>query len=145
MEPYSFLSADTSTICTSTHGLHGALEPAAEQDGRWRVDAPAPGLAFVAQEDRVVSSVFVYCRPMEGFEAYAGPLPHDLDARMGRDRVRSLLGPPERSGDAIRLPVLGDKPAWDRFQVDECLLHVSYVLGSPGISMLTLMTPESAP
>ncbi len=144
MEPFGFLRRHLDALQTDP-ALRGALEPAAELDGRWHVAAPALGLAFVALEDRVVSSVFVYCEPIEGFEPYAGPLPHGLTAAMGRDRVRSVLGPPERSGEASRLPVLGDRPAWDRFVVAEGRLHVSYRLGSPGISMLTLMTPETAP
>ena len=144
MDPFSFLRRQLDDLRVDP-ALHGALGPAEERDGRWRVAAPALGLAFVAPEDRVVSMVFVYCTPIEGFEPYGGPLPHGLKTAMSRDQVRSLLGRPERSGDASRLPVLGDKPAWDRFVVDESRLHVSYRPGSPGISMLTLMTGESAP
>ena len=144
MDPFSFLRRHLDGL-EADPALHGALEPAEERDGRWHVAAPALGLAFAAPEDRVVSSVFVYCMSIEGFAPYGGPLPHGLSATMGRDQVRSLLGRPERSGEASRLPVLGDKPAWDRFVVDESRLHVSYRLGSPGISMLTLMTAESAP
>ena len=144
MDPSSFLRRHLDGL-QADPALHGALEPAEELDGRWHVAAPALGLVFGAPEDRVVSMVFVYCTPTEGFEPYGGPLPHGLAAPMSRDQVRSLLGRPERSGEASWLPVLGDKPAWDRFVVDEGRLHVSYRLGSPGISMLTLMTAESAP
>ena len=144
MEPSSFLRRPLDDLRADPR-LGDALGRAEELDGRWHVAAPAPGLAFVAPEDRVVSSVFVYCSPIQRFTPYAGPLPHGLTAPMGRDEVRSLLGPSERSGEASRLPVLGDKPAWDRFVVEEGRLHVSYRLGSPGISMLTLMTGESAP
>lgn len=144
MNPFSFLRCHLDALQTEP-ALRDALHPAAELDGHWHVTAPALGLAFVARDDQVVSSVFVYCSPVEGFEPYAGPLPHGLTAAMSRDQVRSVLGPPERSGEASRLPVLGDRPAWDRFVVAEGRLHVSYRLGSAGISMLTLMTPETAP
>lgn len=144
MEPTSYLRRQLDDLRVDP-ALRDALGPAEERDGRWRVAAPALGMAFVTPEDRVVSMVFVYCTPIEGFEPYGGPLPHGLKTAMGRDQVRSLLGWPERSGEPSRLPVLGDKPAWDRFEVAEGRLHVSYRLGSPGISMLTLMTAESAP
>ena len=100
MDPSSFLRCHLDGL-QADPVLRGALGPVTGQDGRWHVAAPALGLAFLALEDRVVSSVFVYCTPIEGFEPYAGPLPHGLTTAMGRDRVRSVLG--RRSGRAKRV------------------------------------------
>ncbi len=98
MEPSSFLRRPLDDLRADPRS-GDALGRAEELDGRWHVAAPAPGLAFVAPEDRVVSSVFVYCLPIEGFAPYDGPLPHGLAAAMSRDQVRSLLG---RNGPARR-------------------------------------------
>ncbi len=64
---------------------------------------------------------------------------------MSRGEVRNLLGDPERSGEAARLPVLGDMPAWDRFVVHDFFLHAQYRGDGPGLSLVTMMTPEAAP
>lgn len=125
--------------------LAGELRAAEEDEGRWYLRAPGLGLEFVADAERRVTTVFLYCDPMGDIRAFERKLPDGLTRDMGRQQVRELLGAPEREGEASRIPVLGEGPAWDRYEVGDRLVHVSFRPDGPGISKVTLMTAESRP
>lgn len=50
-----------------------------------------------------------------------------------------------RTGPAVRLPVLGDRGAWDRFSRDDASIHVQYRLDRDAIDMITLMRLDTVP
>ena len=133
--------------------LAGALREPEEIEGDVHLGAPRLGVGLVAlaegqhaEVDQLrVSTVHLHCTPDSEHSAYTGLLPRGLGAEMSRHEVRNLLGDPERSGETVRLPVLGDMPAWDRFVVGGWFLHVQYRGDGSGLSLVTMMTPEAAP
>jgi hypothetical protein len=127
--------------------LAGYLTEPETIEDRTHLNAPALGLGFTEHGDGIVGVIHVYAEAGNGMHAFEGQLPCRLSRGMSRPEVRDLLGPPESSGEAVTLPVLGDKPSWDRFVVaDGVYLHVSHRCdGRPGLSLVTLMTKEFAP
>ena len=152
MRAERFLGARVGDV-RSDPALAGALREPEEIEGHVHLGAPGLGMGLVARvggelaavDQLRVSTVHLYCIPDGEHSAYTGPLPRGLTAEMSRREVRNLLGDPERSGEAVRLPVLGDMPAWDRFAVDGWFLHAQYRGAGPGLSLVTMMTPEAAP
>lgn len=47
------------------------------------------------------------------------------------------MGEPQISGEATTIPILGEKPAWDKFDVGEFSVHVEY---SPKLDKVGLIT-----
>lgn len=69
----------------------------------------------------------------------------DIPFAMSRRQVQERFGPPASSGDAIRLPVLGDRGPWDLFVLPEGVLHIHYRVGRDEIELVTLMRPDAVP
>jgi hypothetical protein len=62
-----------------------------------------------------------------------------------RQEVLERFGTPASSGGPVRIPVLGDRGAWDRFTVPEGSLHVQYSSDRDEIDMITLIRPDAVP
>jgi len=142
-DPRRLLGASLSDI-EKAPALAGALDDVEEVGKQLYFDKPELGLSFVA-DGAGVTAVLIYCRADGAYAAFNGDLPHGLTSGMSRPRVRELLGAPESSGEEKMLPLLGMKPAWDRFRVKEGFVHVSYRLHGPGLSVVTLMTQQGTP
>lgn len=125
--------------------LSGHLSPPERIEERTHVEAHKLGIGFVDHGDGVVGTIHVHCEAAEGMSAFIGPLPMGLSKTMTRSEVRDLLGQPESSGGEVTLPVLGSRPSWDRFKIDEGMVHVSYRIGAPGLSLITIMSRAVAP
>jgi len=70
----------------------------------------------------------------------------DIPFALSRKEVLKRLGSPSKSGAAVRLPVLGDKGAWDRFAtLPAGSVHVQYRLDRDEIDMVTLMRRDAEP
>jgi hypothetical protein len=102
------------------------------------------GYEISAEDGRVVA-VFLYVEKEDGFSTYPGSLPYDIPRDANRTEVRRLLGKPERSGKAYNDKILGPQGAWDRFAVDSVRIHFQYTNPELLISLVTLMTEDSAP
>ena len=125
--------------------LNGCLSPPERMEERTHVEAPTLGIGFVDHGDGIVGTIHVHCEASEGTGVFTGHLPMGLSKTMTRSEVRGLLGEPESSGGEVTLPVLGSRPAWDRFSVGEQLIHVAYRPGGPGLSLVTIMSRKVAP
>jgi hypothetical protein len=125
--------------------LSGHLSHPERIEERTHVQAQSLGIGFVDHGDGVVGTIHLHCEASEGVRAFAGALPVGLTSSMTRYEVRTLLGQPESSGGEVTLPVLGACPSWDRFAVDEGMVHVSYKIGASGLSLVTIMSRAVAP
>lgn len=102
------------------------------------------GYEITAEDGRVVA-VFLHVTKADGFAAFPSPLPFELPQDANRKDVRRLLGKPECSGKAHRDKILGHQPTWDRFAIGSIRIHIEYTDAELQISLLTLMTEDSAP
>lgn len=102
------------------------------------------GYEVSAEEGRVVA-VFLYVEKADGFSAFPDSLPYDVPRDATRTEVRRLLGKPEHSGKAMNDKILGPQSAWDRFALDSVRIHFEYTDPGLQISLITLMTEDSAP
>lgn len=69
----------------------------------------------------------------------------DTPFTMTRMQVRERFGPPAESGNAVRLPVLGDRGPWDLFVLPNGVLHIQYCVARDEIELVTLMHPDAVP
>lgn len=110
----------------------------------WNFIGKKAGYAISAEGGRVVA-VFLYVEKAHGFVAFPASLPYDIPQDANRKDVRRLLGKPECSGKACTNDILGPQGAWDRFAVDSVRIHFEYTNPELKISLVTLMTEDSAP
>ena len=107
--------------------LRGLILPAPEQIGdRAYINLPERGLSLALNEDAVVIAIQLFSEGHEGFSEWAGPLPGDLTFQDGRAAVRHKLGAPDQAKDERKVPILGDRPAFDLFKADEHQINVQY-------------------
>jgi len=95
------------------------------------------GVQVICNEDERVRTIFLH--QGDGEALVAVPFP------MTREEVLGHYGTPSKSGDAVRLPVLGDRGAWDRFSRPGVVIHVQYLVDRDAIDMVTFMRPDSVP
>lgn len=79
-------------------------------------------------------------------KAYSIVIP-EFPMSMSRDEVRLQHGEPEKSGEKTTDDILGEFPAWDRFQMADygCLVHLGYNDDCTAISKLTVMPSDWEP
>ena len=102
------------------------------------------GYEILAEGGRV-NTVFLYVEKADGFAAFPGPLPHKIPGEANRTEVRRLLGKPEKSGRAFKDKILGPQRAWDRFVMDSIYIHIEHSDAELQVSLITLMTEDTAP
>jgi hypothetical protein len=95
------------------------------------------GVEVICDEADRVETVFLH----RGDGEALSEVPYSLSRR----QVLDHFGPPSKSGAADRIPVLGDRGAWDRFTLPEGSIHVQYRLDRDEIEMITLMRPDVLP
>ena len=78
-------------------------------------------------------------------EEHDGFVLSEVPFYMSREAVRARFGQPERSGDALSHPILGELGPWDRFKLNGFLLRIQYHCDLQRIEMVTLMRPDVAP
>jgi hypothetical protein len=69
----------------------------------------------------------------------------EVSFSLSRRGVVERYGSPSKSGNAVRIPVIGDRGAWDRFTFPKGTLHIQYRTDRDEIDMVTLMCPEAVP
>jgi hypothetical protein len=95
------------------------------------------GVEVICDETERIRAIFLHRGDGEALSEIAFSL--------SRREVLDLLGVPSKSGAATRIPVLGDKAAWDRFAVPAGSVHVQYRLDRDEIDMITLMRLGTEP
>ena len=95
------------------------------------------GVELICDEAERIRTIFLHRGDGEALSEIAFSLT--------RRQVRDRLGSPSKSGPASRIPVLGDKGAWDRFALPAGSVHVQYRLDRDEIDMITLMRRGTEP
>lgn len=102
------------------------------------VTMPRHGITIILHKDGTVRAVQFNGEAREGMTKFDGRLPAGLRFDMARDEARAHLGRPIRSGDESIVPILGEMPAWDRWQVDPLSVHAEYAFDRASIRLVTL-------
>lgn len=105
---------------------------------------PEDGLSLVLPDHAHVGAVQLHAAGHEGYAGFPHRIPHGLTFAMSRDRLRQILGPPEASGEAALVPILGNKPAWDRFALGATTLHAEYAGDLQAVLMFTIAASRAA-
>lgn len=95
------------------------------------------GVTLTVDDDGVVHSVQFYGEPAADAARFDGTLPAGLRFDMDRDAARVLLGPPDQSGEAKELPILGRMPAWDKWAA-RVSVHAEYAFDQASIRLVTM-------
>lgn len=105
----------------------------------WTVELRDGSMDFLLTESRKVKTVFVH-----SVAAISSLVGIDADKASVAD-VIAKFGSATRGGEETKIPVLGKKGAWLRYDKPNEVVHLEFRLGGTGIHMLTLMTPSDAP
>jgi hypothetical protein len=100
-----------------------------------RYDFPGHGVEVICDEADCVRTIFLH---RGGGECLV-----DIPFRIGRAQVLSRMGGPAKSGQPVCLPGIGKRGAWDRFTLEDCLIHVQYCLGRDEVDMVTIMRKDA--
>jgi hypothetical protein len=95
------------------------------------------GVEVIGDETDHIRTIFLHRGDGEALSEIAFSL--------SRQAVMDRFGSPEVSGNAVRIPVLGDKGAWDRFRLPSDSIHIQYRLDRDEIDMITLMRRGTEP
>ena len=99
------------------------------------------GMDFVCDEEDNVHTIFLYADESRSFQDGVEDLPFTLSLQ----EVIARLGFPSKSGDRRRHRILGDRGAWDRFDLPGHSIHVEYDLATDRIKMISLMRADVVP
>jgi len=95
------------------------------------------GVEVICDEAERIRTIFLHPGDAEALS--------ELAFSLTRREVLDRLGAPSKSGTASRIPVLGDKGAWDRFTLSAGSIHVQYRMDRDEIDMITLMRRGTEP
>ena len=98
------------------------------------------GMAFICDEEDIVSCIFFFSDESRCFTEGIQDLPFAL----GRREVLARFGSPERSG-GISNGILGAFGPWDRFARAKYSIHVHFHLEVDCIKLITLMRADVVP
>ena len=119
-----------------------AQRPVIQSIGDWTyVSIRDAGLSLVLPDNEHIDTVQLYAAGKDGYSGFSHPIPGGLTFMMSRVAVRHLLGPPNSAGEATVLPILGKKPAWDRFVLGALVIHAEYTDDVQSVQMFTLTAP----
>lgn len=102
------------------------------------VNARKAGVSFALAADLSVRAVFLYNVGVEGFAAFAGPLPGNITLSATRSDIRAALGEPAMSADVGGTGLFAIAFAFDRYEQGQRYLRFEYLAGDAGIRMVTL-------
>jgi hypothetical protein len=113
-------------------------EPQPVEDQSY-VSLIAAGVSLVLPDHVHVGVVQLHAEGHEGFAGYVGRIPGGITLTMSRDEIRRKLGLPKKSGEAKRVPILGQKPAWDSYAIGSMHLHVQYSMNGSRVQLVSLI------
>ena len=135
--PQAFLGKDDREL--GADPFDGEPVPPREQiEDRSYLSVKSRGIGFVMNNHTTIFAVQLHAPGHEEYARFPGTLPLGLDFAMDRDRVRALLGNPDRSGEESKVVFLGLQPAWDVYADDGARVHIEYEPGARSIRMVTL-------
>jgi hypothetical protein len=136
--------SDDSAVRDFIGGL-GSPGTEVAREGESALDFPESGISMIVGPDRRITAIQFFSSGRDGFRDFAGVLPLGLRFSQSRPEVRGRLGDPHRTGGGGSSHLYRDVPRWDRYDWPSYSLHLEYAGEGEGISLVTLMTPESTP
>jgi hypothetical protein len=118
-----------------------------EFDDAYYISFYRTGVSLLVDAKSEITCILIGTLPRLGsfYSPYPYELPRGLAANMSRDTVRSLLGMPSKFGGPGTSPTGAQCVHWDLWIFADHLLQVEYPKDARCISLVALMTPESAP
>lgn len=101
---------------------------------------PDRGMDFTSDGADRVRTIFLYFNDQRRFEDLL-----DIPSSWTRQQVLDHLGPPDRSSDGLRDPILGEYGPWNRFSRADYSIHIEHHVDRPEIKMITLMRADAVP
>lgn len=95
------------------------------------------GVEVICDETERIRTIFLHRGDGEALS--------EVPFSLSRREVLERYGSPSKSGAAVRLPVLGDRGAWDRFALPAGTIHFQYRLDRDEIEMITLIRRDAVP
>ncbi len=102
------------------------------------LNAKKAGIQFALNADQSVRAVHLYAQDIEGFDAYAQPLPAGLALSSSRAYVQAALGEPVMSMNAGGVGVMAIEFAFDRYEAGDHYLRIEYQSGDTAIRLVTI-------
>lgn len=96
------------------------------------------GVSMVLPDGETIAAVQLHDENHEGYSRFSGEIPAGISFVMSRQQVRNLLGLPVQSGDGGHVVMLGHRPAWDAYKIDEQRLHIEYSDDNESIGLITV-------
>jgi hypothetical protein len=107
------------------------------------IELPNLGVSLVLTRGEFVSTIQLYSQGRDGYREFDGKVPGDIVFSMSRADVRGKLGDAKSSGEAVSVPILGDKPAWDKFDVGGIAVHVEYCSDLTSVGLVSISAKEA--
>lgn len=101
------------------------------------------GVSMVLPDGETIAAVQLHSENHEGYSQFSGEIPAGISFAMNRGQVRNLLGLPVQSGGGGNVVLLGPRPAWDAYKIDEYRLHVEYADDNNSIRLITISTQST--
>lgn len=102
------------------------------------LDAKMAGIELALNADQTVKVVHLYSEGIEGFAAYADPLPTGLSLSSSRAEVCAALGEPVRRGEKGGVGIMAIEYSWDRFEANGKYPHFEYLPGDGAVRLATI-------
>ncbi len=96
------------------------------------------GICFLFNKEMIIISIFLYSEGIEYHSSFKREMPSGLQFSQSRTQVRQALPPPCRSGGG-QIGMLGRlvKP-WDKFQLNNTFITVTYSQDQNNIDLITI-------
>jgi len=113
-------------------------------DGREYFEFRASGISLDVRNG-IVSVLHLYAEGYDSYSSFKGTLPSGISFQFSREKIRALLGVPEKSGDSHVDVIAGLVPTWDRYDILSHCVHIEYGSVDQRIVLVTVMSPHAVP
>jgi len=97
-------------------------------------------------DGEVVSAIFLFGEGKDGYCQFTGVLPCKLDFDMKRaDVLRTMVVPPSASGESERIAKGVSHGGWDRFDLGEFSIHITYAEAMRTVELVTISSCSKTP
>jgi hypothetical protein len=124
-----------------TADFRGVSVPVPELIGdEYYIEIPSIGVSMVLPDGETVTAIHLHAENHEGYSQYQGEIPTGILFSMSREQVRKILGAPIQYSDGRKVLLLGERPAWDAYIINDLKIHFEYAENTDSIGLVTLST-----
>ncbi len=133
---FAWLGKDALTLPVYAESFNGAAITTKGESPY--LDAKKAGIELALNADHMVRAVDLYAQGIEGFDAYADPLPAGRALSNNRADVVAAMGAPALSMDAGGVGLMAIEFAFDRFEASNHYVRFEYGEGETAVRMVTI-------